>query len=231
MSDGDRHPSRRDTILAAAADLFWYQGYAATGVDDIGHAAGISGPAVYRHFETKNDLLHEVVRRSVERVVRGVADVVHERAAPWDVLEGLVDNMIDAVLEDRAGWAVVVREQRHLAPTPARALTRAHRLHVDEWVHALAQVRPDLDEADARVVVHGVLGLTTPLASRYDSGLEDQRIRTILHDMAMEVLRRAARDQARPATVRSAARSPRSSADSTIERTSSVSDPSSRPLR
>ena len=36
-------------------------------------------------------------------------------------------NMIDLVLDDRAGWAVVVREQRHLDPAAQRALGRAHR--------------------------------------------------------------------------------------------------------
>ena len=40
-----RRPYRRDEILAAAVKLFHERGYHATGMDDIGAEAGISGPA------------------------------------------------------------------------------------------------------------------------------------------------------------------------------------------
>jgi AcrR family transcriptional regulator len=183
--------SRREAILASAAELFSRQGYPATGIDEIGAAAGITGPGVYRHFDNKNGVLGEVVRRAVERVVDGVAEVVDEGADDWQVLDGLVRNMISAVLTDRASWAVVVREQRHLDPAAARVLGRAHRLHLEEWVHALAGARPDLTEAEVRVIVHGVLGVTAPFASRHDAGLDREETARILHATAMAIMRHA----------------------------------------
>src|SRR5690606_18584825 len=78
---------RRRAILEAAADLFSERGYPATGVDEIGEAAGITGPAVYRHFDNKNHVLSAVVKRAIERVVEGVADVVSEAGTSWEVLE------------------------------------------------------------------------------------------------------------------------------------------------
>jgi AcrR family transcriptional regulator len=187
-TDGARG-SRREAILASAAELFSRQGYPATGIDEIGEAAGITGPGVYRHFEGKSGVLDEVVQRAISRVVAGVADVVDEGRSDWEVLEGLVRNMIRSVLDDRAGWAVVVREQRHLDPPAQRALGRAHRLHVEEWVHALAGARPDLDDAEVRVIVHGVLGLAAPFAARYDAGVDRERTEDLLQAAAMAVLR------------------------------------------
>jgi AcrR family transcriptional regulator len=180
---------RREAILASAAELFSQQGYPATGIDEIGAAAGITGPGVYRHFDNKNGVLGEVVRRAVERVVAGVADVVDEGKTDWDVLEGLVMNMINAVLSDRAAWAVVVREQRHLDPVAQRGLNRAHRLHIEEWVHALSGARPDLTDAEVRVIVHGVLGVAAPFAARYDAGLDPKRTVALLQETAMSVMR------------------------------------------
>lgn len=180
---------RREEILAVAADLFSQQGYPATGIDEIGEAAGITGPAVYRHFDNKNDVLGEVVGRALARVVEGVAEVVDDQDDAWKVLEGLIDNMIRSVTADRAAWAVVVREQRHLDPAASRTLGRAHRLHVEEWVHALAQVRPDLADGEIRVMVHGVLGAVAPFASRYDTGMDEDRLVELLHDTAMRILR------------------------------------------
>jgi AcrR family transcriptional regulator len=181
--------SRREVILAAAADLFSERGYPATGIDEIGEAAGISGPGVYRHFETKNQVLGEVVHRAISRVVDGVADVVGSSDDSWTVLRGLVDNMVRSVLADRSAWTVVVREQRHLEPEAARTLNRAHRLHIEEWVHALAEARPELSDADSRVIVHGVLGVTAPFAVRLDSGLDEARLVGLLTDTAMRILR------------------------------------------
>jgi AcrR family transcriptional regulator len=181
---------RREAILSAAAELFAQRGYPATGIDDIGEAAGITGPGVYRHFDNKHDVLDEVVRRAIGRVVAGVAEVVDQGPDDWAVLEGLVRNMITSVLSDRTAWAVVVREQRHLDPAAQRALGRAHRLHIEEWVHALSGARPDLTDAEVRVIVHGVLGVTAPFAVRYDAGLDEARTAVLLQDTAMAILRR-----------------------------------------
>ena len=181
--------SRKEAIVASAAQLFSRQGYPATGIDEIGEGAGITGPGVYRHFGNKSGVLDEVVRRAVEKVVAGVAEVVDEGGDDWAVLEGLVRNMITSVLDDRAGWAVVVREQRHLDPEAQRALARAHRLHTEEWVHALSQARPDLTDAEVRVIVHGVLGVAAPFAARYDAGLDRARTEALLQETAMAVLR------------------------------------------
>jgi AcrR family transcriptional regulator len=182
---------RKEAIVASAARLFSRNGYPATGIDEIGEAAGITGPGVYRHFDNKNGVLDEVVRRAVEKVVAGVADVVARGDGDWEVLEGLVANMITSVLDDRAGWAVVVREQRHLDAAAQRALARAHRLHIEEWVHALSHARPDLTDAEVRVIVHGVLGVAAPFAARYDAGLDRARTEELLQASAMAVLREA----------------------------------------
>jgi AcrR family transcriptional regulator len=187
--------SRREAIVTSAAKLFSQRGYPATGIDDIGEAAGITGPGVYRHFDNKSSVLDEVVRQAVEKVVAGVADAVEEGTTDWEVLEGLVRNMITTVLDDRRGWAVVVREQRHLEPAAKRALIRAHRLHTEEWVHALSSARPDLTDAEVRVIVHGVLGVTAPFAVRYDAGLERARTEELLHATAMAVLRQTVPDR------------------------------------
>ena len=180
---------RREKIVASAAVLFSRRGYPATGIDEIGEAAGITGPGVYRHFDNKNGVLSEVVQRAVDKVVAGVAEVVDAGATDWDVLEGLVRNMITSVLDDRTGWSVVVREQRHLDPISQRGLARAHRLHIEEWVHALSSARPDLTDAEVRVIVHGVIGLAAPFAVRYDAGLERGRTEELLQAAAMAVLR------------------------------------------
>ena len=55
----------RDRILDAAAELFARRGFDATSVDAIAERAGLTVGALYRHFDTKGDLLLDVVRRAL----------------------------------------------------------------------------------------------------------------------------------------------------------------------
>ena len=51
---------RRELLLRAAADLFAARGFHDVGMDDIGAAAGITGPGVYRHFASQQALLEDL---------------------------------------------------------------------------------------------------------------------------------------------------------------------------
>lgn len=58
--------TRRRQVVSAAALLFRRRGYHAVGIDDIGAAVGMTGPALYRHFTGKPAVLHAVIRSFVE---------------------------------------------------------------------------------------------------------------------------------------------------------------------
>src|SRR4051812_49754568 len=86
------NPSRREQILRAAAQLFAQRGSRNVGVDDIGAAVGVTGPAIYRHFAGKDAMLAEMLVRISERLLAGGT----ERGAaaggdPAEQLRALVD--------------------------------------------------------------------------------------------------------------------------------------------
>src|SRR3954447_8961119 len=64
-------PSRREQILRAAAQLFAERGSRAVGVDDVGAAVGVTGPAIYRHFASKDAMLAEMLLRISEHLLEG----------------------------------------------------------------------------------------------------------------------------------------------------------------
>jgi AcrR family transcriptional regulator len=67
---------RREAILHTAAEVFAHAGYAATSVDDIASAAGITKLIVYRHFEAKETLYRAVLEQVFERQVELFLDNV-----------------------------------------------------------------------------------------------------------------------------------------------------------
>ena len=60
-SSGRRSLTRRQELLAIAAEQFATRGYHNVTVDDIGAAAGVTGPALYHHFTGKEQLLGEML--------------------------------------------------------------------------------------------------------------------------------------------------------------------------
>jgi AcrR family transcriptional regulator len=69
-------PERREAILAAAATAFAHAGYAATSMEDIAAASGVTKLIVYRHFDSKEALyralLEQVFKRQAELFVDNV---------------------------------------------------------------------------------------------------------------------------------------------------------------
>ena len=62
-------------IFAAAIGLFARRGYEATTMQDVAAKVGMTGPALYYYFESKQRLLFEVIELNLERFA-GMLDVL-----------------------------------------------------------------------------------------------------------------------------------------------------------
>lgn len=182
-----RDPARKDRILAAAADLVARHGYHAVGMADIGAAAGIVGSGIYRHFDSKSALLSALLERLMDEMERSAAAVVAEVHDDREALERLVATHVRFAIEDRRLLQVYYREAHHLPEEDLRRLRRAQRHYIEEWVIALAPLRPELSDAELRVVVHAALG-TTQAVLFHHSGLPAERLTELLEDMGRRCL-------------------------------------------
>ncbi len=157
--DAER-PSRRDEILRAAALLFAERGFRAVGVDDVGAAVGVTGPAIYRHFASKDAMLAEMLLRISETLLAGgserVADVGNDPAAQ---LRALIAFHVDFALDNPALITVQDRDLGSLADDDAAQVRRLQRRYVEVWVSVLARLLPGTDATLCRARAHAVFGL------------------------------------------------------------------------
>ena len=160
-----RPANRRDLILHAAIDLFHQRGYPATSVDDIGKAVDVPGPAIYRPFSSKEDLLLEAIKLAADEVhaINGRARA--ESSDARELLAGYIRAYVDVALERSALIAVWNSEARHLSSERRSPMSRRLRSWSTEWVEALQDARPDLDEPTARLLVNGAIGMITSIAT------------------------------------------------------------------
>jgi AcrR family transcriptional regulator len=175
---------RRPELIKAAARLFASRSYYAVTVDDIGEALGLSGPALYRHFASKEALLVAVFDQVIEQQRERLHDVLAGVAGPAAALEAMVRSHVQFAVEQRENMAVWRQEFHHLPEADSWRLRRAQRLYVEEWVHVVHELRPELNDASVRALVHGVLGLLQS-PSDFQSGLDDEGVINLLMSMAV----------------------------------------------
>jgi AcrR family transcriptional regulator len=153
-----RRRSRRDEILEIAVGLFAARGYHGVSMDDIGSAAGVTGPALYHHFAGKEAMLVAALIPVSEGLLVGGRQRVAEHSGR-DALESLIDFHVEFALENPAVIALHLHELDRLPEEPRRQIRRLQRLYVEVWVTVLTGLRAELSAGEARVLAHAAFGL------------------------------------------------------------------------
>jgi AcrR family transcriptional regulator len=156
-----RRRSRRDEILEIAVGLFATRGYHGVSMDDIGAAAGVTGPALYHHFAGKEAMLAAALIPVSEQLLAGGQSHIAEAGDdPRAALVALVDFHVEFALANPAVIALHLHELDRLPEEPRRQIRRLQRLYVEEWVTTLTTLRSgELNDGEARVLAHAAFGL------------------------------------------------------------------------
>jgi len=144
---------KRDEILAAALRLFAERGYHGVGIDETGEAAGISGPTVYHYVSSKAELLIDAYDQVGARVAVGVEQAVADASSPADAIGRLVRSFTTIAM-DSVDLLVVTNREGSATPAEERPrLARRRKAVRDGWAGPLRELRPDLTEAEVRLLV------------------------------------------------------------------------------
>ncbi|HWH97899.1 MAG TPA: TetR/AcrR family transcriptional regulator, partial [Pseudolysinimonas sp.] len=162
---------RRARYLTAASHLFAVRGYHAVSIDDLGAAVGVSGPALYKHFASKEAMLIELLIGASERLLQGYDDIVAAGRDDLDTLRDLIAFHLDFALAERD---IIRIQDRELANLPAEANRRVRSLqrrYLDGWRSIVGRLRPDIPEPALEVKMHAVFGIlnSTPHSARVDA--------------------------------------------------------------
>ncbi|MFC6149269.1 MULTISPECIES: TetR/AcrR family transcriptional regulator [Mumia] len=151
--------TRRAEILAAAIPMFAQDGFANVSLGRIAEAVGLAPSAIYRHYPGKVDILAAgclqaagLLSQAAEQALAGCSD-------PRDALAALASTYAAYSFEHRALTSVAAAEIVGLPADLQRPLVLAQREHIAIWGQQLRAVRPDLNDRQARVLVHAGFGV------------------------------------------------------------------------
>jgi AcrR family transcriptional regulator len=97
-------------MLDAAGSAFAAGGFAATSMDEIAAAAGISKPMLYSYFGSKQGLYVAYLERSGAALLESMRPQPDTGGTPEEQLRAGIDAFFDYVDAHRPGWAVLYRE-------------------------------------------------------------------------------------------------------------------------
>ncbi len=185
---------RRLQLLSAAERLFAERGFLAVRLEDIGAAAGVSGPAIYRHFPNKESLLVELLVGISTRLLAGARQVRTRSADAGVALDGLIDFHLDFALTEPDLIRIQDRDLAYLPAPAEKQVRKAQRQYVEVWVGVLRELNPELAEADARLTAHAVFGLlnSTPHSMKSSDASRSKTVRAARSRAVMRAMTIAA---------------------------------------
>jgi AcrR family transcriptional regulator len=131
----------RQEILRTAARLFQQRGYDATSMNDVAAALKLSKGGLYHHFQSKDEILFEIMNHAMDITQERVLDPVRGIASAEDRLRALIRLHIEVVLSPRDREITVMLHENHPLPPALRKRINARK---KDYVHFLENLMAEV---------------------------------------------------------------------------------------
>ena len=149
----------RQEILRTAARLFQQRGYDATSMNDVAAALKLSKGGLYHHFQSKDEILFEIMNHAMEITQERVINPVRSIADPEERLRMLIRLHIEVVLSPRDREITVMLHENHpLPPTLRKRINSRKKDYVHFLENLMAEVQKEAQkkvQQDQNKVYHG----------------------------------------------------------------------------
>ena len=187
--------------------LFHERGFDGVGVDLIGEKAGVSGPAIYRYFSGKDEILMTLLDEAIDRVLMSTGGQFND---PRAELEHLVRGHVQRALEERELMSVWTRERNSISKAYRSRLSARIKRYIDRWVDCLHACYPNLSPDVLNAAVHATHGLIDSTSMWPEKSLRTAGLADILTGMALQSLEWLGSDAARATSAPKSVRQKRS---------------------
>lgn len=147
---------RDEQILKAAEDLFYERGFSGVGVAEIGKQAGVTGSAIYRHFESKDEILGVLFDRAADLLLLKIG---HEHSDPFEDLRLLATSHVEFAFEHYKLAAIWALDVRALSGQYLRSFRRRQHVYTERWLSSIERCYPGHDRETLVTAVRGVWAL------------------------------------------------------------------------
>ena len=153
----------RQEILRTSARLFQQQGYDGTSMNDVAAALKLSKGGLYHHFQSKEEILFELMNHAMDISEQRVITPVKAVADPEERLRMLIRRHIGVVLSERDREITVMLHENHpLSPSLRRRINARKKDYVHFVENLVAEVqraRSVVPRVNPRAAAFALLGM------------------------------------------------------------------------
>lgn len=186
---GRRPKERRAQIARASAEAFSALGYHGVTMDTIASRAGVSAPALYRHYPSKYALFRVAVLGPSKQLVDATAfadgntgEVDRDAEDPTAALRNVVAALIDTALVNRSSGSLYRWGSRYLRGEDQATLDRQIRLVHQHIQRPLRRLRPELSSRQYWTLSTAVLSVVGSVVD-HRAKLPAAQIKAVLTDL------------------------------------------------
>jgi AcrR family transcriptional regulator len=134
----------RQEILRTAGRLFQQRGYDATSMNDVAAALKLSKGGLYHHFQSKDEILYEIMNHAMDITQERVIDAVKQISDPERRLRALIRLHIEVVLSPVDREITVMLHENHPLPPTLRKKINARK---KDYIHFLENLMAEVQRS------------------------------------------------------------------------------------
>jgi AcrR family transcriptional regulator len=185
-------PRTREHILRAALHLFAERGYPQTSMDEIAKEVGVTKPAIYHYFDSKEKLFQALVELAKVEQRRRIEEARAKNLPLPELLEYLIGAAL-AMIRDEPDWVQMMFRVNSYAHELGKLLDLAavqREIHAEEvalFADAIAdaRLRPGLTIGDFVDFYHGVVYSLMSRCFLMGDFLDSERLAARVRDMIL----------------------------------------------
>ena len=149
---------RKAQLIQIAAKIFAKEGYTETSIDSISKQAGMTGPALYRHFSSKQEILDTICISGLEQALKTAYEIHAEtNLTPEEMLRKLIRSRINYLSGPMCeAYLLAVSQQAHLSKAARDRVRKMQTEFRQICGSLLKKIKPEATDTEIRVAFFAV---------------------------------------------------------------------------
>jgi len=146
------HNDRKNNIVVAASIIFAEKGYERTTLQDIATEIGITKATLYYYYNSKHQILFEIVIKSISNAISHMSQIAESPIATKEKINLAFQQHFKFYLTNHPGPSVMLHEKTNFLPLELEVIVKSkYREYISLWEKILREgvesgiIRSDLD--------------------------------------------------------------------------------------
>lgn len=161
--------SKRDAVLATAAQMFLERSYSRTSLNDVAERLNITKPALYHYFRNKEEILLECYRVGTSLILDGLDEIAGGGGTGLEKVEAFIYSYA-TVMTEKFGRCVMRLDEGDLS-SEALAEVRRYKRKIDRKLRSFIEegvTDRSIEPCDVKIAAFSIAGAVNWICMWYE---------------------------------------------------------------